>query len=80
MSIQIIHTKTIQPIAFNKLSNMGPPPNYLITRKLVRHFFKKYLPTKPLNQIDPSAGLEDTIVIGNNINRLDLEWTIHKLD
>lgn len=26
---------------------MGPPPRYLVTRKLVSHFFKKYIPANP---------------------------------
>jgi hypothetical protein len=26
---------------------MAPPPKYLVTRKLVRHFLKKYIPTTP---------------------------------
>jgi hypothetical protein len=29
---------------------MGPPPNYLITRKLIRHFFRKYLPSEPITR------------------------------
>lgn len=41
---------------------MGPPPNYLITRKLVRHFFRKYLPKEPLNKPDYMTELQDAII------------------
>ena len=26
---------------------MGPPPSYVVTRRLVRNFFRKYIPNKP---------------------------------
>lgn len=26
---------------------MGPPPNYVITRRLIRNFFKAYIPNTP---------------------------------
>ena len=36
---------------------MAPPPKYLITRKLVRNFFKKYLPVQPPEAIDAKTQL-----------------------
>lgn len=41
---------------------MGPPPNYLITRKLVRHFFRKYLPQEPINKANVISELQESIV------------------
>ncbi len=31
---------------------MAPPPKYVITRKLVKRFFDKYLPRKPIMTTD----------------------------
>lgn len=41
---------------------MGPPPNYLITRKLIRHFFRRYLPSEPITRGNETQDLADSIV------------------
>ena len=38
---------------------MGPPPKYVITRKLVRHFFKKSLPKTPIIVSNEASQLFD---------------------
>lgn len=36
---------------------MAPPPKYIITRKLVKHFFQKHLPKTPILQSNEAAKL-----------------------
>ncbi|CAK61947.1 unnamed protein product (macronuclear) [Paramecium tetraurelia] len=40
---------------------MGPPPNYIITRKLIRHFFRKYLPQQPITKGNEGEDLAQAV-------------------
>lgn len=47
-----------------KLYYMGQPPKYLVTRKLIRHYFKRYLPKQPSGvDIDYNTLFECWVII-----------------